>query len=80
MDEKYLDKFKRSQIRSLLQDDRFRAIEDLQKIVITEISKYEVKANNEFETLWRLSKKEGGIEVLNDFFSRLIFEASKSDE
>lgn len=74
-----MDKFKRNQIRSLLQDDRFRAIEDLQKIVMTEISAFQVKAEDEFNTVWRTAKREAGVEVLEDFFRRLIYEASQDE-
>lgn len=75
-----MDKFKRSQIRSLLQDDKFSSIEFLKNEVIKEISQYQVKADDEFNTIWRTAKREAGVEVLQDFFTRLIFEASKSDD
>jgi len=74
-----MDKFKRNQIRSLLQDDRFHTIELLKNIVIQEISAYQVKADDEFNTVWRTAKREAGVEVLQDFFTRLVFEASKDD-
>ena len=75
-----LTKSERQAIRSLMQDGRFTAVELLKKIVINEISRYEIKADDEFNTIWRCAKKEGGIEVLEDFFRRMILEVSKSDE
>jgi len=75
-----LDKFQRAQVRSLLEDSRFNHIEALKKIVMAEISAYEVKAPDEFNTIWRTAQREAGVQVLEDFFKRLIFEASKSDE
>jgi len=75
-----LTKTERQAIRSLMQDGRFTAVELLKKIVIGEISRYEIKADDEFNTIWRTAKREAGVEVLQDFFTRLIFEASKSDE
>ena len=75
-----MDKTQRQAIRSIIQDARFRAIENLQKIVIQEISGYAVKADDEFNTMWRTAKREAGVEVLQDFFGRLIFEASKNDK
>jgi hypothetical protein len=75
-----LTKPQRQAIRSLMQDGRFTAVELLKKILINEISGYQVKADTEFETVWRVAKKEAGMEVLEDFFKRMILEASKSDE
>ena len=74
-----LTKAERQAIRSLMQDGRFSSVEHLQKIVIAEIGAYQIKADTEFETLWRVAKREAGVEVLQDFFARLIFEASKDD-
>lgn len=74
-----LSKAERQAIRSLMQDGRFAAVELLKKIVISEISRYEIKADDEFNTIWRTAKREAGVEVLQDFFARLIFEASKDD-
>lgn len=75
-----MDKFKRNQLRSLMQDDKFRAVEALQKLVIAEIGNNQVKADTEFETIWRTAQREAGIQVLLDFFNRMILEASKADE
>lgn len=74
-----MDKFKRNQIRAILQDDKFHAVELLKNIVIQEISAYQVKADDEFNTIWRTAKREAGVEVLQDFFARLMFEAQKDD-
>jgi len=75
-----LSKAERQAIRSLMQDERFTAVELLKKIVISEISVYQIKADTEFETLWRCSAREAGVEVLQDFFARLMFEAQKDDK
>lgn len=75
-----MDKFDQQQLRSIIQDERFRAIEKLQKVVIAEIASYQVKSDTEFETLWRVSAREAGVQVLEDFFKRMIMEASKSDD
>jgi len=75
-----MDKFKRQQIRAILQDDKFHSVELLKDIVIQEISRYEIKADDEFNTIWRTAKREAGVEVLEDFFKRMVLEASKSDD
>ncbi len=72
-----MDKFKRSQIRSLLQDDRFRSMEFIKNIIIAAYQSENVKADDEFNTIWRTAQKEAKIEGLNDFFNKLIEEASK---
>lgn len=71
-----MEKLERQQIRSLIEDDRFRAVEKLFKIVIAEISSFQVKADDQFNTIWRTAKREGGVEVLEDFYKRMIKEAS----
>ena len=75
-----MDKFNRQKIRALLQDDKFKAIELLRNIVIDEIKSMDIKADTEFETLWRCAGRESKVEVLNDFFNRMVKEATKSDE
>lgn len=75
-----MDKFNRQKIRAILQDERFFAVEMLKKIVIDEIKSTDIKAETEFETLWRTAGRESKVEVLNDFFNRMIMEASKSDD
>lgn len=71
-----MDKFRRNQIRALLQDDRFRAIELLKEIVLAEIKCENIKADDEFNTIWRTAQREAKVEGLESFFNRLMEEAS----
>jgi len=75
-----MDKFNRQKIRSLLQDDRFRAVEMLKKLIIQQYQEDQVKADTEFETLWRCAQREAKVEGLHEFFNKMIEEAAKSDD
>ena len=63
-------------IRSLMQDGRFSAVEELKKNVINEIVNENIKADTEFQTLWNVASREAKVQVLDDFFNRLIKEAN----
>lgn len=67
----------RQSIRSLLQDGRFSAVEELKRNVLNEIINEDIKAEDEFNTLWRVAQREAKVQVLDDFFNRMVKEASE---
>lgn len=74
-----LSKSERQAIRSLMQDGRFLSVELLKKIVIQMYQNLPIKADSEFQTMWNVATREAKIEGLNEFFLKLIEEASKDD-
>lgn len=74
-----LTKFQRNQILSLIQDERFRAVEAFMKILKEKYQVEQVKADDQFNTTWRTAQKEAKMEAIDNFINGLVEEASKND-
>lgn len=67
-----LDIQTKKQIRGLMQDPRWLALEDAFKIYLKEnFLDTSIKRANEFETLWFAASQDGGKWHLNNFWSKL---------
>ncbi len=72
-----LTKSERQQIRAILQDDKFRAVELFLKILKDKYRNEQVKAESEWETMWRVAQRESKVEVIGDIINGLIEQASQ---
>ena len=76
-----MDKQTRKQIRALMQDPRWNALEfafdEYKKQHFLETS---LKRANEFETIWNVAHSEGGKYHLNGFWNYLEDNAQKADD
>jgi len=75
-----LDKQIRNQIRGLMQDQRWNALEQaFQTYLKNYFLETSIKRENEFETIWNGAFGEGGKYHLNNFMKLLEDEASKQN-
>lgn len=75
-----MDKLRRSQIKALLQDDKFIAINIFLKELKEKYKDEQVKADTEFETTWRTAQREAKIECIDNIMNGLMEEASKAND
>lgn len=63
-----------------MQDDRFNAVEMFLRMMKARYQGEQVKAETEFETIWRTAQREAKIEQVDNLILNMIEEASKSDD
>lgn len=66
-----MDKLAKSQIKALLNDQRFDGIVKAYEEYLDKVRKDNVIGNNEFETLRNVFVKEGKLMGLKEFFDQL---------
>lgn len=69
------------QIRGLMQDKRWEAVEEfLRSYIEKNFVQTSLKRDSEFETIWYAAEFEGGKRHLQQFMNELEAEAHKADE
>ena len=63
-----------------MQDDRFNAVEMFLRMMKARYQSEQVKADTEFETIWRTAQREAKIEQVDNLIINMIEEASKYDD
>ena len=71
-----LNKLEKSQIKELMRSPGWDALMIFAGKIIDKWTKEEVKADTEFETLWRMATQKGKIEGLKEYFDNLDSEVS----
>ena len=66
-----VEKLRKQKISSLVKDERWDEVIWFLKGYLEVLKDQPVKADTEFETLWNLAIKEGGISQIKKFFDEL---------
>lgn len=66
-----IDKLTRQQLKSLIQDNRWQAVEIYLVEFLTRANEMPVKGDTEFNTIWNLAHKEGIVNGIKLFFREL---------
>ena len=66
-----VEKLRKQKIASLVKDERWDEIIWFLKSYLEVLKDQPIKAETEFETLWNLASKEGGISQIKKFFDEL---------